>query len=277
MIQNAEKHKLIDIMHTIHSLLCTLQKQNNLILHMFLTFNQIKTKNKQFIFLLVVLLFSACSPKVVTNIQHSTEPLAYTEKVKVVPLEKPMPNNAKIIGEIKIGDTGFSTNCTWEVVIQKAKEEARKAGGNAIKITEHIPPSVWGSSCHRIRGTIIYAENLSHDDTEDIEPITDDNFAILNVYRHRGPGTLVNYDLHLGDSTICRVSNNFKATIKVQKEGLNTLWAKTESKAELPIDIEMGHTYYLRCGIRMGFLVGKPSIQLVDYKSGKIEFDSIKQ
>ncbi len=223
----------------------------------------------------IVLLFSACSPKVATTITQTEKPLDYTEEVAVIPLSEAIPDGSRELGEIKIGDTGFSTNCSWEVVIEKAKEEARKAGGNAIKITEHKPPSVFGSSCHRITATIIKTDHPEDLKFAVEEPISDADYATLNIYRYGGTGALVSYDLHLGDSTICRVKSKSKTSIQIKTEGLNTIWAKTEAKAELPIDIEMGKTYFIRCGIKMGFFVGQPSLELVDYKTGITEFESL--
>lgn len=233
---------------------------------------------KSFIVCLTTLLFvlSACSPKVVTKISKKSDPLDYTEKVAVIGLEQAIPDGANELGDIKIGDSGFSTNCSWEVVIAKAKEEARKAGGNAIKITEHKPPSLMGSSCHRIKAKIIKVDNPDVFIMEEEIPLLDVDYAILNIYRYAGAGSIVNYDLHLGDTVICRVKNNYKTTIHVQKAGLNSLWCKTEAKAEIPIDIEMGHTYYIRCGIKMGLFVGHPSLELVDYKTGIAEFNAFQ-
>jgi len=42
------------------------------------------------------------------------------------------------LGKIKIGDTGFSTDCSYEKAIEIAELEARKVGGNAVKITKHL-------------------------------------------------------------------------------------------------------------------------------------------
>ncbi|WP_319503611.1 hypothetical protein [uncultured Draconibacterium sp.] len=131
-----------------------------------------------------------------------------------------------------------------------------------------------GSSCHRIKAKIIKVDNPEDLIREEEIPLTDVDYAILNIYRYSGAGAVVNYDMHLGDTVICRVRNNYKTTVHVTKEGLNSLWCKTEAKAEIPIDIEMGHTYYIRCGIKMGFFVGQPSLELVDYKTGKAEFDA---
>ncbi|WP_319503612.1 hypothetical protein [uncultured Draconibacterium sp.] len=77
---------------------------------------------KNLVILSIAMLFvlSACSPKVVTNISQNSEPLDYSEIVAVIDVSQAMPDDAVELGEIKIGDTGFSTNCTWDVVIEKA-------------------------------------------------------------------------------------------------------------------------------------------------------------
>lgn len=58
---------------------------------------------------------------------------------------------------------------------------------------------------------------------------------------------------------------------------MNTLWAKTESKVEVPVDFEYGREYYLRCGVKMGAFVGRPTLELVDHTTGKLEFTTIKE
>jgi hypothetical protein len=224
-----------------------------------------------------LIIFSSCNPKISTSISRTYPPLDYKEEVVVIGLDESEPDNAEILGQVKIGDTGFSTKCGYDVVIDKAKLEARKAGGNAIKIIKHTPPSAIGSTCHRITAVILKVENIENYTSKvEQEILPDVDYAILNVYRYSGAGALVSYDLYLGDSIICRVKNNFKTTLYIKKDGLNTLWAKTEAKSEVPIDITMGKTYYLRCGITMGAFVGQPKLELIDSKTGKAEFASFK-
>jgi hypothetical protein len=103
------------------------------------------------------------------------------------------------------------------------------------------------------------------------------DYAIINVYRTGGQGALISYDLHLGDSTICRVTNKFCESIKINKDGLNSLWAKTEAKSEVPIDVEFGKVYYVRCSISMGAFVGRPKVEIVDNSTGKREYNAIQQ
>ena len=76
------------------------------------------------------------------------------EEVKVIGLKDPMPAHAEEIGSVKIGDSGFSTDCGWDIALEKAVNEARKKGGNAIKIIKHTPPNM-GSTCHRITALIL--------------------------------------------------------------------------------------------------------------------------
>jgi hypothetical protein len=110
--------------------------------------------------LVLVALFvaTACSPKVSKTIINSYAPLDYKEDVLVLGLHTPVPEGAEKIGTVKIGDTGFTMVCGWNTVIDKAKMEARKAGGNAIKITQHKTPDII-SSCHRITADILRVDS----------------------------------------------------------------------------------------------------------------------
>jgi hypothetical protein len=243
-----------------------------------ISINQFYSKMKQFygfLFLTVLLFFNACSPKITTTLKKTYPALDYKQEVLVIELNQAEPQGAEQLGLVKIGDTGFSKNCGYDVVIDKAKLEARKAGGNAIKIVQHTPPAAFGSSCHQIKAKILRIENVdAYRPNEDEEVIPGIDYAILNVYRYSGPGFLVGYDLHLGDSVICRVMNNYKTTIHITKDGMNTLWARTEKKVEIPVNFKPGRTYYLRCGITMGAFVGHPMLELIDGKTGKAEFES---
>jgi len=226
-----------------------------------------------------VLLLTSCSAKLTSSLLKSYPPLHYQEEVKVFSSNESVPSNAEKLGTVKIGDSGFSTNCNYSTVIDMAKVEARKVGGNALKITQHKQPDFL-STCHRISANI-----LRIDDIENYLPIPEpidsamlaENYAVINVYRPSGVGFLVGYNLNLGDLVICRVKDDFCQSVKVYIEGNNTLWAKTEAKAEIPIKIEFGRTYYVRCGVDMGAFVGHPSIELVDSSTGKAEFTAIEK
>lgn len=221
-----------------------------------------------------ILSLVACNPKIATTMSKSYPPLDYREEVVVIGPDGMEPEFFELLGEVKVGDSGFTTNCSFETVLEEAKLAARKAGGNVIKITEHKLPSPLVSSCHRITARILRVENMLSGKSDEEEYIPGIEYAVLNVYRYSGPGAVIGYDLHLGDTVLCRVINNFKTTLHITRDGMNTLWAKTESKAEIPVDFEFGRVYYLRCSITIGALLGRPKLELVDAKTGKMEFES---
>ena len=221
-------------------------------------------------------ILSACAPKVNTQVGKTYSPLGEDEEIIVFGLTESFPEEAEELGTVRISDTGFTLACTYEIVIEKAKTQARKAGGNALVITEHKTPNALGSSCHRIQAKIIRIPNPQDFVQEEDNTIEDKNIALLHIYRFGGMGSLVGYNLYLGDSLICRVKNNWKETLVIKKSGRNILWAKTEAKSEVPIVIDLGREYYIRCGIAMGAMVGRPTIALVGSKTGQVEFISVK-
>lgn len=235
---------------------------------------------KKYIYLSIVLVglfIISCSPKVTTSVINKYEPIDFRTDVIVLGVSEKIPDETEVLGEIKVGDSGLSTKCAYEDVIALAKIEAMKIGGNVLKITEHKLPSALGSSCHRIQAKILKLEDISKISLKKVEEIIPNaDFAILNIYRYGGTGALVGYDIYLGDEILGRVVNNYKSSIKVLKFGLNTVWAKTEAKEEIPIDIEKGRQYYIRCKVGMGAFVGRPIIEIIDSKTGKAEFESFK-
>ena len=226
--------------------------------------------------IIMLLALGSCSPKITTSLTKSYPALDYKMDVAVIGLDQVEPAGSEVLGQVRIGDAGFTSNCDYEAVVEKAKLEARKVGGNAIKITEHQSPSM-GSTCHRITAKILKVADVGQFLVKEIESfMVNVDYAVINVYRYSGPGAFVGYDVSLGDSIICRVKNNYKTSIKVKKDGLNTLWARTESKSEVPINIKFGRVYYLRCSVGIGAFVGRPKLELVDWKTGKAEFESFK-
>ena len=222
-----------------------------------------------------VILTSACSPKIKSTIVRPYDPLAHDHKIWIIPVNQPTPEKAKDIGTLKIGDSGFSTKCGYQTVIANAKIEARKAGGNAIKLTQHKTPNL-GSTCHKIEGNIILVEESDLALLDAPEQRFKGDYALLHIYRLRGLGSLLNYNVYLNDTIISRVKNNFKTTVRLEQSGEYLIYAKTEKKIEVPINVEFGRHYYLRCGVKMGAFVGHPKLELVDWRSGKVEFESFK-
>jgi hypothetical protein len=235
-------------------------------------------RSSVFLLLLVSVFLSSCGLKVTTDIKRGYDPLDFREEVIVFGLKDEPPGDAILVGNVQVGDNGFTTKCGWTEVVEQAVMEARKAGGNAIKITEHFPPSVFGSSCHQITAKILkitpMATGAPRKPVED--PLLDADYALLHIYRPGGAGTLIAYDLQMEDTVICRVKSNFKTTIKIRKEGSYVFWARTESRSELPLSIFFGREYYIKCSIKMGAFVGQPHLELVEKEIGRAELQTIE-
>lgn len=197
-----------------------------------------------------------------------------------------IPKDAELKGSIKIGDGGLKLNCGYTQTIQTAKEKAREKGANLVKITVLKKPDGW-SSCYRLQADVYYypyaAELRNYkDDVADsianaLIPDTA-NYALLFAYRPRGGvGPLIHYNLHVDDSEVGNMKPGVAYLIKLYKPGRTKLWARTESEVHVNIDVAPRKVYFLRSTVRMGVMVGRPELELINSKAGLREFSSIEE
>ena len=95
---------------------------------------------------------TSCSPRVITSFQKVYTPsLPTSEEVVVIETTDPSKAQGEFLGQIKITDTGFTatSNGTYSQVVNLAKYETWKAGGNLMIINQHQLPDAW-STIHRI-------------------------------------------------------------------------------------------------------------------------------
>ena len=227
-----------------------------------------------------ILLWSCGPTKKVQTVANQT-PLSYDEMVHILSLEEPYPEKYKSLGTIKIGDSGFTTDCGYEKVIEMAEMEARKIGANVVKITEHKQPNIWTSTCHRITAQLLKVDEqgnttLSAKNVDEDEEIPGADYAILYIYRPSGADMAINYDVKLNDSTIFRAANKSKKIVKIRKEGVQLLSAATETTESLELDIKFGHIYYIKTYLTMGVMVGRPVIEHLYNDFGEREFSNIR-
>lgn len=227
--------------------------------------------------ILLFLVTSSCTSKIASSQQKKYPPLNSQQEVKVFAIGQIIPRNSELIEKLSTGEKGFKADINYDIVIRQAKFFARKAGGNAIQIIDYTAPSALVSPKHRMTINILSIpvdENVYRQ--EEITTIPNINYAILHIYRYGGPGFAVNYNLVLGDSTICKVKNNFSTTIQIKKEGRKTIWAQTEARSFVIVDFKFGREYFLRCGIVEGSVVGIPKLELVNTMTGKSEMEYFK-
>lgn len=227
-------------------------------------------KSKIFLFVSILLL-NSCSPLVVKQVFKLYPPNQSPESVKVFLEDEEYPSGYEKIAGLKVGDSGTTTNCGWDQMMSVLKQETAKMGGDAVKITQHIPPG-W-SSCHQFIGIVLkknkneelvklgadsvesYLSNIKIDTVGQVEP---GKFK-LRIYRPLNKfARMLNYDLYLGDRKLTRVYNGLDTTIVSDKTGINTIWARTERKIEIFVNFKAGNEYILNCGVQGGFFLGNP-------------------
>lgn len=233
------------------------------------------------IFFAGVLLGYSCSQRVR---MHISQPVAQSEpitasSVQVLSLNDSVPNEAVWIGSLKVGDNGFSKTGNLDTTLRLAREEAAKVGGNLVKITKHKAPSTFGSSCHRIEADIYridtpvtIASSLLFDSTHYHK-----GECVLHLFRKETWGAALGYDILINDSTLTRTSNNWIETIIFPATGVTTLSAKTESTSSITLNLQPGYHYYIRCGVDLGVLVGRPTLEVVEPTVAKAEIEAIQQ
>jgi hypothetical protein len=108
------------------------------------------------------------------------------------------------------------------------------------------------------------------------------NYALLYVYRPRNfQSSIVSYYLYLNNSMIKeyligRVTNNSKFVVKLYQEEKTQIFAQTESKRSVTIDVKFGKKYYLKCGVTMGIVVARPELNLINPAQGELDYENVE-
>jgi len=237
--------------------------------------------------LLILLILQSCSPKIRTNLSNTNfQSLHPDSDILILTENEVVPENSNFIGDLKIGDSGFSSDCGYTKVMDEAKKEAIKSGANLIKLTEVIKPN-FGSTCYRINAKLyrnLNPEALTQvSERRNLEnksrlPL-DVNYAIVYFYRPKSDlGSLIGYKIKMdNDIEIGRCRNGEKFVYKITEFGKHEFWGKTESKASVIIDVQKGQEYFVRCGVNMGVAVGRPEMYLIDNNVGISEYQSIEK
>ena len=75
--------------------------------------------------------------------------MSLNEKVALLDVEHALPENITKVGTLRFQDSGFSTDCSLNSLLNKARIEARKNGA-IVKVTDKKKPDLW-SSCYRLK------------------------------------------------------------------------------------------------------------------------------
>ncbi|WP_300565029.1 hypothetical protein [Flavobacterium sp.] len=242
---------------------------------------------KKLLFLSTIILFVSCATSISTKLANKNyQKLNDENQILILEKNDVLPNNSEFIGDIKIGDSGFTTDCGYNKVVSDATNSARNAGANIVQITEVKKPSIMGSSCYRIRAKIY--RNLNPESLSSIlekrnlknksRLPEDSDYALIHFYRPNfGAGALLGYKIKdKNDSIIGRLRNGEKFVYKTKTFGTQSFYGALETKEEVKINIEKGKEYFVRCSVNMGVVLGRPEINLIENHIGMKEYDEMK-
>jgi hypothetical protein len=93
--------------------------------------------------------------------------------------------------------------------------------------------------------------------------LNDSSLATIYFYRNASvQGVAVSFDLHHRDSVIGRVASG-SVIVYQCPPGVQEFWGSTESRRSIFIDVKPGKSYFVRCSITVGGVVGLPSFRQV--------------
>lgn len=104
-----------------------------------------------FLFILFATIFiSSCAHSVKYEPSRtSSKPRPINQKVIVYEEGESVPDDAIILGKLKLGESGLSFSCGYNDALYLAKKKAKEVGADAIQIIKVKSPDFW-SSCYRL-------------------------------------------------------------------------------------------------------------------------------
>ncbi|WP_117883471.1 hypothetical protein [Aureibaculum luteum] len=107
-------------------------------------------KMNKILILITVIGITSCSPKISSNFTNPQSKLSINEKVALLDIEHILPKNIVKVGELRFQDSGFTTDCSFNSLMNQARNEARINGANIVKVIDKKKPNLW-STCYRLK------------------------------------------------------------------------------------------------------------------------------
>ena len=61
-----------------------------------------------------------------------------------------------------------------------------------------------------------------------------------------------------------------------KRKGPTEIWAKTEIKSSVKINVQFGQEYYLKSSITTGIMGGRPELNQIYLEQGKLDFENVR-
>ncbi len=100
-------------------------------------------------------LLAGCAPAVTyVPLKPAGPPKDLAERIDVFVDDREIPEGVSVVGEVRVGDTGFSTGCDLNSVIALVKDKARAAGADAVYLARVVEPD-FTSTCYRVTARLL--------------------------------------------------------------------------------------------------------------------------
>ncbi|QED36680.1 hypothetical protein FK178_02655 [Antarcticibacterium arcticum] len=236
-----------------------------------------------------IILFTGCATSISTQLAHQNfSKLQNSDPIVVLTEKETLPENSEFVGDIKIGDSGFTIECGYLKVIEDATAKAREAGANIIKIVELTEPAFLGSTCYRLQAKIyrnldaVAIANISkkRDQKNKSRLPEDSNYALIHFYRPKlSVAALGSFGYKIkdgNDSILGRLRGGEKFVLQTKNFGDQSFFAITETKEEIKIKVEKGKEYFVRGGAIPGIITVRPQLTITENQIGQKEFEAMK-
>ena len=178
-------------------------------------------------------------------------PAAKTSAITIYYVGEVIPDCAEVIGGLTVAETLASPDCDWDAVLEKAKTEVRRAGGNGLEILQHYFPGQKGRNCHEIAAYIL---NIR----EDGEPV-----GLSKQAQEQFHDYVVSKE---GDTTRCMITENYRDRIvylyeyhgimrvcKTPKNKLSAYHTETPIDTSKPQSKKKGEEYRVQIALNGGY------------------------
>lgn len=105
-------------------------------------------------------------------------------------------------------------------------------------------------------------------------------YATLYFYRSYIPkinAPVKKIPIYINDSLLFQLKANQIIPVQVFKEGKYKIAIDTKGESDIPVKIKFGQEYFFKCAIEKGLWFGKPTIETISPKEGKIDAGMIKE
>lgn len=107
-------------------------------------------------------------------------------------------------------------------------------------------------------------------------PEPEPDTGLVYFYREkRFSGGAVSYNIKEGDKVLGPIKNGTYFFVHAEP-GVHTYTASTEETKSRTLTVEAGKTYYIECGVDVGFFVGQPVLKIVTADEAKAVIPGLK-